>query len=384
MLAHVLSHPGIGRAVFEEIAGASVPTDLRGVCEHASLDLVVVPAGRTAAAPWLGVIEMKYASRLHDEQLHRYAAKIRRRRSRTQSGDPARLLISLFEPRLAREIDRTGFVRVDLLGEVLRAVQKRTDQLDGGDDDALVRLWVRYLKSIRTLRTHLQDLGPAADPEFGAALQPTKLRGLFQEQRLLPTRDRLVEELGVDLTRKTRPAVVVGNMHGHPLVETNIWPSKGRSVKYGLQWQAGNLKLFISFRRKRCRDEASREQALESLADRLRAITEDDVDWGENTSWSCNRTGRFRSVTVLKWDPWGDVSDRPRVRGVGAGAARGRGVRADRESVDRARIGVGRDVTALIPVLSSPPRKTTPPFHPTEHPPRMIPPRHHPGLTLSL
>ena len=322
MLAHVLSHPRIGRPVFEEITEQSVATDLRAVCEHASMDLIIVPAGGTVSDPWIGVVEMKYGTRLHSDQLHKYAAKIERHRRQTGGDDPKRLLISLFEPRVPGGIRKIGFRRIDLLDEVLRAVAERCVRLNGDDGDALVRLWVDYLENIRVLRAHLEHLGTNADPEFGTALRPTKLRGLFEEQRLLPSRDRLVEALGADLSKKAHPLVVVSNTHGNPLVETNFWPVTGVAVKYGLQWQAGNLKLFVSFEGRRCRDEAAREQTLKSLADRLRAITEDAVDWGENTPWSCNRTGRFRSVTVLKWDPWGDVSDRPREFAVLARALR--------------------------------------------------------------
>ena len=310
MLAHVLSHPRIGPAVFEEIAGRAAPGPLRGICEHDSMDLIVVSAGGEVGDPWHAVIEMKYATRLHGQQLKKYAEKIRRRR---QEVAPARLLVSLFAPRSDDEIAGTGFERVDLFGGVLAAVRSRVAQLGDADEDGLIRLWVRYLEDVAVQREALVALGTDEALEFGAALAVTKLKGLFEEQRLLPTRMALEEQMTGGSGRKSVPLVVAGNTRGNPLLETNFFPVSGVNVKYGLQWQSGNLKLFVSFEDRNCPCESERGKTLKALADRLREVTRGRVDWPDDAGpWVLNKTGKFRSITVMRWDPWGDVRARPR------------------------------------------------------------------------
>jgi len=252
--------------------------------EQGGIDLVVARSG--AVTHWA---EVKLKTGLGKEQIRRYEEK-------HPSGES--VLLGLFPEETGSTKTRfRSFPKVIL--NFFQVMPVNSLAAAGLDKDriALIKLWAEYLSRLRKISVTFEALGLGKIPDAkntAMLLRNIKLLGIFERYRY-----GLVGEAFSRETRRLKPALF--NTNGNAGLEMRI----EASLPYGLQWQAGALKLFmIDPTFKKGTDTPERDSRLRDLA--VQFCNHFNLDPNKNL----NASGKFRSVTICRWNIFDDCRER--------------------------------------------------------------------------
>ncbi len=114
--------------------------------------------------------------------------------------------------------------------------------IGSSDEIILIRMWVNYLKHLWRTANWLEELKDKSVPErdeFVERLEKLKLKGIFEWVRYNAILNKLnVESCSKSPKFEKKPYIF--NSHGNSGIDCQIQ----HKFPYGLQWQAGALKLF--------------------------------------------------------------------------------------------------------------------------------------------
>jgi hypothetical protein len=268
--------------------------------EQDSIDLVV----KGAKGRYLGIAEVKLKTDLHDEQLDKYNGKVlaNLKNLKIKNDAVGRIVIGLFSPVDERQLNEASFTFVDLTetlrGLIVEELLKEQDSVIR----TLIGLWTGYLEGLDSLKSYFIQTGTGSiNGEVPGMLETIRLRGIFERYRHRLVADNLRNSAPdlVDLDKEGGGPIDISNSHGNGILDMYVLPRKGK-VQFGLQWQAGTLKLFIHHQK-----ESPRRNEL------LLSIAEEIVKSGvvpEIPNPTLNRKGVFRSVTIGEVG-WNVLSD---------------------------------------------------------------------------
>lgn len=243
--------------------------------EHSGIDLVIATDG--VVTHWA---EMKLKTGLSDQQIRRYEDKY---------PNSASVLLGLFP-------EQTGSKKTvyrsfpTLVSRHITGLPNDRLRNSGLSEDRLVliSMWVKYLSGLARLSDTFVVAGLEEIPDankVSSLLRRIKLRGIFERYRY-----NLIQEQMSNPQSPVQPQLF--NSNGNAGLDIRI----EASLPYGLQWQAGALKLFVEdpdFKKGNATPE--RDSRLVELA----ANFCDHFDLERNTR--LNASGKFRSITVRRW-----------------------------------------------------------------------------------
>ena len=276
--------------------------DLLVDVEYQSMDIVV----RESKDPkiYLAAAEVKLKTDLHDDQVRKYRKKIGKH--------AVARVIGLFPPTEAneQELKQRGFPYEGLTEKIPGWVEEQIRGESDPEIKCIFTLWVGYLRDLGVLRSYFVEKGTESiGQDIVDALDDIKLKGIFERYRhgLITSQLqdlRFREELGKD--GEGKGPLDIGNSHGNGILDLYTIPrpkKKGEGVQMGLQWQAGQLKLFVHHKK----DSESRNKLLKGIAEKIKSSGKLDFEVKPN------KEGRFRSVTLIDkgWDILkDDISDK--------------------------------------------------------------------------
>lgn len=194
----------------------------------------------------------------------------------------------------------------------------------------MIRLWIQYLEPIQVLTRYIEKIGVKSVEwtgnscgSFSDNLYRIKLKGIFEHYRHSLFR----QEVEKFITKEDGTLIPNQfNSHGNSGIEYVVYPfdhqiNRDRTLhptdaighlRYGLQWQAGSLKLSIDVEQDNFYSE---EWALSknlnlgdvrrTRAGKLKALHEVFVtrDWAiADLRQDKNLVTKFKSYTIEKWD----------------------------------------------------------------------------------
>lgn len=227
--------------------------------EEKSVDLVVKLGGTIQL--WA---EVKFKTTLSDNQLEKYQSKL-----------PPGAIGALFALFTGVEDIPVGFQEIAFHKRIVDQKMKILEGLTDPDSRTLVRLWIEYLENIAILTEYLASCGtrPIIYSGFSNQLGELKLRGVFEHYRYCLLR-RLIADRYQIAGRLKVPRTSQFNSHGNAAIEHFFVEDEedkavpdSRHLSFGLQLQAGALKLFVVA--KGGRDLEKRDQRLKLLLDRV-------------------------------------------------------------------------------------------------------------------
>ncbi|MFH2053031.1 MAG: hypothetical protein ABIK96_11245 [bacterium] len=287
---------GFARQVFPGLPDGVLTVRL----EKDSIDLLIEVRDHDGGpVTGAGIVEVKFKTGLHGDQIKRYKIKLSKQAAYCQA-DIHCYLVSLFPPIPGRDTSRARVL--NFARDVAPALASALDRASGlePDDRALFAIWLGFLQSLEPVLDHFDSTALGALPEYPRMLDRARLRGIFERQRLLAVRDQ-VGALPAGLQSR------IANTHGNALIE--FFGTEG-IFSYGLQWQGGILKLFIAIKHasKVALYDEARRVALKALRSvilercpYLRLVPDNPI----------NKSGKFRSITLAGWDIWSDCRERP-------------------------------------------------------------------------
>jgi hypothetical protein len=232
--------------------------------------------------------EMKLKTRLADHQLREYRAKYPRA--------VGVVLGLLREPTGQSDISSRPFPRIVSQLLEVKPFAKYLSEADA-DSVILIRMWREYLMSLSDLAVQFEmaALAELMDPnKLEEMLRSLKLKGIFESYRYRLIRSKL-ERL------KTSAAIREFNTNGN--AGLHMFYSGG--LPFGLQWQAGSLKLFVEDPTyKKGRVSKRRDELLQNLT------REFCREFGLNQLEKLNRNGKFRSASVERWNIFENCEER--------------------------------------------------------------------------
>lgn len=254
--------------------------------EEKGIDLVIMHAG--SVTHWA---EMKLKTGLGNEQIQRYEKK---------HPDSKGVLLGLFPENSGSE--KTQFRSFpEIISDFLQPPTLRSIAKAGLDDDrvTLIRMWSEYLSLVGRIATDFGNCGVdkiEKGLEIRQQLRNIKLLGIFERYRY-----SLVER---NLDRLHRNVVTkLFNTNGNAGIELEI----AGDFPYGLQWQAGALKFFVidpNYKNGKITEE--RDALLQHLSTKYL----EHFNLPQNKK--LNQMGKFRSITVQRWDVLDDCNGRAR------------------------------------------------------------------------
>lgn len=302
-LAYTINKFGasIAEKVFAGVVASSWQNNPKALVEYNSIDLLLCRCDEYGkeicgtldgqCMPHRNVIvlaEVKLKTDLHDDQIERYREKY--------PGKPV-LLISLFPTTEGEKTKR--FDLCDMQGIIDECLYSAD-----ADTKALFSLWGTYLGHLKVVRDYFVSQGHSKiDQEIVKGLRKIKLIGIFQRYRFaLVNKDMekaKSESTKLDDSDKRNIEIKIENTHAESLIEIFCFVKiTGGIYKFGVQWQANNLKLFIETKEKNDNNARNvRDGVLQNIAAKVEP---------ENTG--LERNGRFRSIFFLeKWIVMEDI-----------------------------------------------------------------------------
>jgi PD-(D/E)XK nuclease superfamily len=262
--------------------------NLQVFVEHQSIDLIVKIDGNICL-----FAEVKLKTTLSENQLEKYSIRMPKAYG---------ALLVLFTPKeVAKNVTVNSFPEtiVDLFsGEDGGEFLKKND-----DSIILIRLWVDYLKSINSLACQFAKLElkeVQSKDSFKKSLQDIKLKGIFEWYRYNVVLSKVLDAF----ENCKQCEFKTFNSNGNAGINFQFNSASGFS--YGLQWQANALKLFvIDNNYKKGSETPKRDEFLHELGEKY------GKKFNTNNK-RMNRIGKFRSITVERWDVFSDVSGKPK------------------------------------------------------------------------
>lgn len=305
--------------VIEQLWGLRLSQDdgeITAEVEWQSIDLIVRQKQKIVL--WA---EAKFKTTLGKEQIQKYRNKLSR-----QEKDAKAILLALFtgvDP-ASVEIDEVAFQDI-----VIKHQELILKQLEG-DHKTLIRLWIQYLESIQVLTQYIKEVGLNSvewtgniHGSFSDNLDRIKLKGIFEHYRHFLFRQEVEKLVSQDI------GTVIPNQfnsHGNSGIEYVVYPFDDQTngdrklhpddanghMRYGLQWQAGSLKISIDVEKDNfyakpwAKSKSLQLTAVRSSRDaKLDSLHKIFLDrnWADKRLHRSNKSGaKFKSYTIAKWD----------------------------------------------------------------------------------
>lgn len=309
--------------VIKQLWGVALEQDAGEIIaevEWQSIDLIVRQNKKIVL--WA---EAKFKTTLSRGQIQKYKEKLPK-----QAKDAKAILLALFT-----EVDPAsgGTDEVAFQNVIIEHKELILAHLEG-DYKVLIRLWIEYLEKIQVLTRYIKEIevnsvewAGNSHGSFSDNLYQIKLKGIFEHYRHSVFRNE-VEKLIKEQIDENVGLLIPNqfNSHGNSGIEYVVYPfdaQKNRNrklhpdnanghMRYGLQWQAGSLKLSIdvakdsfytepwakSNKLKLANVRSTRDDKLHSLYGKFLALKWADERLGRN-----NKSGtKFKSYTIAKWD----------------------------------------------------------------------------------
>ena len=128
-------------------------------------------------------------------------------------------------------------------------------------------------------------------------MEAIRLKGSFERHRY----GLVVDAIKDEVEEENGELIKLFNTHGNTAIDIKF--KLNDRYCYGLQWQAKALKLFLEDCQFNNRND-QRDTVLQELAEK------ELQESSGNNPVRLNRNGRFRSVTLRRWDVMQDISGR--------------------------------------------------------------------------
>lgn len=308
--------------VIEQLWGVALQQDdgeITAEVEWQSIDLVVQQNKKIVL--WA---EAKFKTTLSRNQIQKYEEKLPK-----EAQDAKAILLALFtgvDP-AAGEIDQVAFH-----AKIIEHQELILANL-AGDYKVLIRLWIQYLEPIQMLTQYIEKIGVNSVDwtgngrgSFNDNLYQIKLKGIFEHYRHSVFREK-VEELIKERIKEDVSLLIPNqfNSHGNAGIEYVVYPFEDKNgdrklhpdnanghMRYGLQWQAGSLKLSIDVAKDKFYTEQWAKSKKLKLADvrstrdvKLKLLYEKFLvsQWATEGLGRNGKSGaKFKSYTIAKWD----------------------------------------------------------------------------------
>lgn len=279
------------------------------------------------------IIESKFKTGLHYSnyngekvsQLEKYA----RKNSKTEHG----FVVSLFDEEKAnldisseKKTEIHEFKLIRYTNEVLNFLNKTYSEYENPKDEykmefweeiqknpatPLITLWKSYLEGLETIVGRFEnnkDLKKITSNDV-KLISNIKLKGIFEGYRLKQVKSKLEKYLakknedeiikklqsGAEIWKQPKPKnnyIILGNTHGNASMSL-VMTDDRKSMTYGIQWQAGSIKVFIQPEEKINNDWSKKREST------LREISE--ILGGPEIN-NNNKESKFKSFTLHKKD----------------------------------------------------------------------------------
>lgn len=325
MLAFMINKLDQTSKVFmiEQLWDVALPQDegeIIAEVEWQSIDLIVRQNKKIVL--WA---EAKFKTTLGREQIQKYKDKLPKEAKSAKA-----ILLALFtgvDP-ASGGIDEVAFH--DAIIEHQDLILTRLE----GDHKTLIRMWIQYLEAIQVLTRYIEKIGINSvewtgngHGSFSDNLYRIKLKGIFEHYRHSVFRkeaetlikEQIDENVGLLIPNQF-------NSHGNSGIEYVVYPFNDQTnpdrklhpddvnghMRYGLQWQAGSLKLSIDVEKDAFYSKQWAKSKKLKLAD-VRSVRDDKLHslYGKFLArqWAAEGLGRngksgtkFKSYTIAKWD----------------------------------------------------------------------------------
>lgn len=284
------NEPELGCKLIDGLWGAKERVDWSGAdelqvqTEASSLDLVLRRGKQITH--WA---EVKLKTGLRESQIQDYEAK---------SPDAYGVLLGLLpEPTFSERTVFRSFADVVCANLHDSALAELTARYPENDSILLIRMWAEYLIDLGGLSRSFVERKLNQVPEPDAVLEclkAIKLAGIFERYRY----GLVLASIGAIDPRVVK---TLFNSNGNAGLDFRIEAPR----PYGLQWQAGALKLFVEEPQfKKGLSTPERDAFLHDLAKRY--THNFDIPAPEKI----NVTGKFRSITIARWKVFDDCGQR--------------------------------------------------------------------------
>ena len=359
-----------GASFADELYTAEVE-EIETCLEEKSVDLVIKKLPKNEKGKSNGevfaIIESKFKTGLHYSnykgekisQLEKYALN----NPKTEHG----FVVSLFpeeEEDLKIQSKQKAkiheFKKIRFTKEVLDylkglAAEDRWEKIQDDPSTPLIILWKSYLEGLEEILNLFEKNKNPLDritfkeekEDIKSCLSNIKLKGVFEGYRMnqvkinlqieIKNESELIKKLhdGAKVWKKPDPEnnfIILGNTHGNASMSL-VMTNEDETISYGIQWQAGNVKVFIqpegrlvsdwkNDKKKLDEENKKRDKKSENtptlgwLAKREKALNDlkDEVCKEiETTEVKLNKEGKFRSFTLFKRDVLiDDLRDMPK------------------------------------------------------------------------
>ena len=235
------------------------------------------------------------------------------------------------------------------------AAEDRWEKIQDDPSTPLIILWKSYLEGLEEILNLFEKNKNPLDritfkeekEDIKSCLSNIKLKGVFEGYRMnqvkinlqieIKNESELIKKLhdGAKVWKKPDPEnnfIILGNTHGNASMSL-VMTNEDETISYGIQWQAGNVKVFIqpegklvsdwkNDKKKLDEENKKRDKKSENtptlgwLAKREKALNDlkDEVCKEiETTEVKLNKEGKFRSFTLFKRDVLiDDLRDMPK------------------------------------------------------------------------
>ncbi len=212
--------------------------------------------------------------------------------------------------------------------DVLRFLKNTSSKLPDDPRVPLITLWTNYLKDLKIVVDEFKSIklkGIPNNEDVKKLLSEVKLKGVFEGFRMSQVKQELEKELkekntikqvlqtGAQIWKKLDTEnnyIILGNTHGNASLSL-VMTDEHKSISYGIQWQAGIVKVFIQPEGKNLekwrKDNAwgkLRQEILKNLIELF------ESEWSGD-KMKINKEGKFRSITVMEKELFTDISAMP-------------------------------------------------------------------------
>lgn len=325
------------KEAYSEIFGAdfakglykSEVQEIETCLEEKSVDLSIKNCKKVYA-----IIESKFKTGLHYSnyknrrvsQLTKYALN----NPKTEHG----FVVSLFPEQKEEDLEISPeektqikvFEKKTYTDDVLRFLKNTNSKLPDDPRVPLITLWTSYLKDLKIVVDEFKSIkleGISNNENVKKLLSEAKLKGVFEGFRMSQVKQKLEGILhdtikqdlqtGAQIWKKPDTEnnyIILGNTHGNASLSL-VMTDEHKSISYGIQWQAGKVKVFTQPEgenlKKWQKDKAWSEQRQKTLENLIKLF---ESKWSKY-EMKINKEGKFRSITVMEKELFADISDMP-------------------------------------------------------------------------
>jgi len=338
--------------------------------EQGSIDMVIKKSLKNVEKNTIfAIIESKFKTGLHyskvkgeyRDQLTKYAY------SKTGLKAKDGFVISLFKeneedlkienipaqkvPKLKiyKPLQFIGFDFIFLQKEIIRYNELNKDKPGVLDQVALIKMWLNYLKNLSEVVNFFVEkkFKDISNDNFENDLKKIKLKGVFERYRLKLIEKKLLEKINTqeqlkeslkrgasfeNIPNAENNFIIIKNTNGNESLLLALNSEEGhKKFYYGIEWQAGSVKVFIKWNLSSLNEinqvsdelKQKREEALIFLIEKLEQnLKHDDILTGVikkdkaingKVNKLSHRNSVFKSVTIIKKNVFQDIEDMSKI-----------------------------------------------------------------------